>query len=186
MWGLVGFAVAIALGVALEAVRAVARVRRDGDAVDRAAGDAGRFAHAAASRVTDVDRSGGRRSIIDLMFRTERFEWDGSVPLRDLFDLGNLGAGTAASGDLAPLIDQRFIDYLHAQPEDLSRMHWRQFEFLVGEFFRRNGYDVVITPPSGDGGVDVRAVRSVERSGRNLFLSRPSGSGTTGRLGLRL
>ena len=30
-------------------------------------------------------------------------------------------------------------------------MHWRQFEYLVGESFRRNGYNDNVTPPSGDG-----------------------------------
>lgn len=111
-----------------------------------------------------------RRSIIDLMFRTERVSWDGSVPLRELFHLGNLVAGLTADQASAALIDQRFIDYLHAQPEDLSSMHWRQFEFLVGEFFRRSGYDVHVTPPSGDGGVDVRAVRGQGIVGPELIL----------------
>jgi len=111
-----------------------------------------------------------RRSIIDLMFRTDRVSWDGSAPLRELFHLGDLGAGLTADQASAALIDQRFIDYLHAQPEDLSRMHWRQFEFLVGEFFRRSGYDVHVTPPSGDGGVDVRAVRGQGIVGPELIL----------------
>jgi hypothetical protein len=35
--------------------------------------------------------------------------------------------------DSPPLIDQKVIDYVHAQPDDLTRMHWRQFEYLVGE-----------------------------------------------------
>ena len=111
-----------------------------------------------------------RRSIIDLMFRTQRVPWDGAVPLRDLFDLGTLGGTISGTKDSAPLIDQRFIDYLHAQPQDLSQIHWRQFEFLVGEFFRRNGYTVHVTAPSGDGGVDVRAVREHGVAGPELIL----------------
>jgi restriction system protein len=111
-----------------------------------------------------------RRSILDLMFRTEQVEWDGSVPLRELFELGDLGGGIAGGAESPPLIDQRFIDYLDAQLDDLSRMHWRQFEFLVGEFFCRNGYDVHVTPPSGDGGVDVRAARAGGGVGPELVL----------------
>lgn len=120
----------------------------------------GKPAQTMAAELTELINDFKRRSIIDLMFRTQRVSWDGSVPLRELFHLADFGADLTADQASAALIDQRFIDYLHAQPEDLSGMHWRQFEFLVGEFFRRNRYDVHITPPSGDGGVDVRAVRS--------------------------
>jgi hypothetical protein len=56
-----------------------------------------------------------------------------------------IGTGTATAAQESGLIDHRFIDYLHAQPEDLSRMHWRQSEYLAGEFFRRNGYHVEVT-----------------------------------------
>jgi hypothetical protein len=111
-----------------------------------------------------------RRSILDLISRTEQVQWDGCVPLRELFQLSDLGAGIAANAQASALIDQRFIDYLQAQPEDLSRMHWRQFEYLVGEFFRRNGYNVNVTPPSADGGVDVRAVKEVGMVGPELIL----------------
>jgi hypothetical protein len=111
-----------------------------------------------------------RRSILDLMVRTERADWDGATPLRDLFEIGELNDGAVAGDQSPPLIDQRFIDYLNAQPDDLSRMHWRQFEFLVGEFFRRVGYQVHVTPPSGDGGVDIRAIRMDETVGPELVL----------------
>jgi hypothetical protein len=40
--------------------------------------------------------------------------------------------GTAIAAQESGPIDHRLIDYLHAQPEDLSRMHWRQFEYLAG------------------------------------------------------
>jgi hypothetical protein len=111
-----------------------------------------------------------RRSILDLISRTEQVQWDGKAPLRELFHLSALGASIAASAQTPALIDQRFIDYLQAQPQDLSRMHWRQFEYLVGEFFRRNGYNVNVTPPSGDGGVDVRAVKETGVAGPELIL----------------
>ncbi len=111
-----------------------------------------------------------RRSILDLIFRTDQSQWDGMVPLSELFDLPKHGAGVEGDAASAAFIDQRFIDYLQAQPDDLSRMDWRQFELLVGEFFRRNGYVVNVTPPSGDGGVDVRAVRTSGLVGPELVL----------------
>lgn len=111
-----------------------------------------------------------RRSILELMNRTAQASWDGVTPLKELFDLQALGGEAKGSKDSAPLIDQRFVDYLHSQPEDLSQIHWRQFEFLCGEFFRRNGYNVIITPPSRDGGIDVRAVRETAVLGPELVL----------------
>src|SRR5262249_25390166 len=122
------------------------------------------------AELSDMVADFKRRSILDLMFRTERVSWDGAVPLRELFDLCNLGGEVTADTGSPSLIDQRFIDYLQAQPEDLSRMHWRQFEFLVGEFFRRNGYRVCVTRPAGDGGVDVRAMKMGEVLGPELVL----------------
>jgi hypothetical protein len=108
-----------------------------------------------------------RRTILEIMFDVERSEWDGVVALRELF--GD-GLAPEAKESFETLIDQRFIDYLHAQPEDVSQVHWRQFELLVAEFFRRHGYQVQVTPPSGDGGIDVRAHRSSDSLGPELVL----------------
>jgi hypothetical protein len=77
--------------------------------------------------------------------------WDGVVSLRDLFD------SEAAPSMPETYFDQRYIDYLNAQPGDLTKMHWRQFEYLTGEFFHRSGYRVTIGPGRADGGIDVRA-----------------------------
>ncbi|TNC19409.1 restriction endonuclease [Amycolatopsis alkalitolerans] len=126
--------------------------------------------HEIPSELADLAHDFQRRSIVDLMFRTQRISWDGAVPLSELFDLGEVAKDVAASQESMPLIDQRFIDYLHAQQEDLSQMHWRQFELLVGEFFRRHGYHVTVTPPTRDGGVDVRAIRETGVAGPELVL----------------
>ena len=42
-----------------------------------------------------------------------------------------------------------------AAPDALNAMTWREFEMLVGEAFRVQGYSVVETGGSADGGVDV-------------------------------
>ena len=106
------------------------------------------------------------RTILDLISRTEQVPWDGIIPLAELFDL----KVSSASVQESALIDQRFIDYLHAQPEDLPRMHWRQFEYLTGEFFRRHGYRVEVTPPGHDGGIDIRAAKDNSVTGPELVL----------------
>ena len=125
-----------------------------------------------------------RRSIVDLMFRTDKAQWDGIVSLSELFDLPKHGTSVTGDANSTAFIDQRFIDYLHAQPDDLSCMDWRQFEFLVGEFFRRNGYDVNVTPPSGDGGVDVRAVRTDGQIGPELILVQAKRFGSERQVGI--
>jgi len=53
-------------------------------------------------------------------------------------------------------IDQRFVDYLQANPDKLFDMHWRKFEGLTAEYFDRQGYSVEIGPGRNDGGVDIR------------------------------
>ncbi len=52
--------------------------------------------------------------------------------------------------------DQRFINYLNAQPDKLKDIHWRQFEGLTAEWFQRNGYEVELGPGRNDGSIDVR------------------------------
>ena len=103
------------------------------------------------------------------LFRLGR-TWDGQIPLDALFSLEDKGGTVSANATSAPLIDQRFIDYLHAQPADLERMDWRQLEYLCGEWFRRQGYEVVVTAPSGDGGIDVVASRLDGAEGPDVVL----------------
>jgi restriction system protein len=58
--------------------------------------------------------------------------------------------------------DQRFVNYLGANPELLGSIHWRQFEGLAAEWLRREGYEVELGPGRNDGGVDVRAWRTTD------------------------
>jgi len=51
----------------------------------------------------------------------------------------------------------------------LLELHWRKFEELVAELLNRDGFDVELTPPSRDRGVDIYARRS-ERLGPVLYL----------------
>jgi restriction system protein len=106
-----------------------------------------------------------RRDIMDYNMPIQR-EWDGLISLNDLFGSEDIPANTSPDC----YFDQRYIDYLNAQPEEVEKIHWRQFEFLTGEYFRRHGYRVEITPPRGDGGIDVIAKRVNEVSGPDLVL----------------
>ncbi len=77
-------------------------------------------------------------------------EWRKALPLELLF------RGNNTEPQIGAFIDQRFVDYLHANPSKLSEMHWREFEKLTAEFYDREGYKVDLGPGSGDDGVDVR------------------------------
>ncbi len=83
-------------------------------------------------------------------FLPDRVSWDGAVPLADLF-----------GAELIPIdadayVDQRFLDFLAARGERLDEIHWRNFERLCAEFFRRLGFVVHLGPGSKDGGIDLR------------------------------
>lgn len=113
----------------------------------------------------EVRRDFEWRNLLNAEFPDAR-EWDGAIPLADLFGSENVPEGATPGS----FFDQRYIDYLNSQPDDLERIHWRQFENLTAEFFRRNGYEVTVTPPRGDGGVDIIARREGEVVGPELIL----------------
>lgn len=106
-----------------------------------------------------------RRDILDYSMPIQR-QWDGVVPLNDLFESEDIPPNTTPEN----YFDQRYIDYLSAQPQELERIHWRQFEYLTAEYFRRYGYQITVTPPRGDGGIDVIAERSDEVIGPDLIV----------------
>lgn len=81
---------------------------------------------------------------------TRYTEWNEPLPLDELF------TGNKKTPEIGKFIDQRFIDYLSANQEKISQMHWRKFEELTAEYYTRQGYKVDLGPGSGDDGVDVR------------------------------
>lgn len=81
-------------------------------------------------------------------------DWTDEIELRNLFDSEGLQPSHGT------FVDQRFIDYLNRNFDDIDAMNWRKFEGLAGEWFVREGYDVVMGSGRGDGGVDLRVHRS--------------------------
>jgi hypothetical protein len=59
-------------------------------------------------------------------------------------------------------ISEELIARLAAEPALLYQLHHRRFEELVAELYERQGFHTVLTPQSGDGGVDVYVVRHDE------------------------
>jgi restriction system protein len=83
-------------------------------------------------------------------FQIAEVDTSWALPLNDLFQAENIPA------DPETYLDQRYLDYLVQNSEDLHRIHWRNFERLTSEFFNRKGFEVELGPGGNDGGVDVR------------------------------
>ncbi len=82
-----------------------------------------------------------------------RLEWQDTVALKSLFESEDL---TTQYGEF---LDQRFIDYLAQNIEDLDKMNWRKFEGLTAEFFKRHGFEVRLSRGRNDGNIDIRVWR---------------------------
>jgi len=90
----------------------------------------------------------------DLFSRARRVEFSDAIPIADLFGSEEI------SLDKDRFIDQRYIDYLAANTDDLYIMNWRKFEALTADFFKQEGFEVELGPGRGDGGIDIRVWRS--------------------------
>ncbi len=96
--------------------------------------------------------------------RHSEASWDGIIPLSGLFN------NETIPNNPDVYLDQRFLDYLTAQPDDFQKMHWRNFERFVAEFFSRQGYVIKLGRGTKDGGVDVRVWPATETIGPPLVL----------------
>ncbi len=106
-----------------------------------------------------------RRKMNFLYGRVRQKQWDGAVPLDKLFQ------GEHVPDDPEVYLDQRYIDYLAKNSEEMGKIHWRNFERLTTEFFRRQGYEVDLGAGTKDGGVDVRVWTDKEsKAGPPLML----------------
>lgn len=99
-----------------------------------------------------------QQKLTNHIFPIERELWDGGHNLEDLFEK-----------ELVPkfnneYLDQKFINYLEANPNKLEFMNWRNFERLTAEFFNRFDFDVELGPGTNDGGVDVRVYNKKDKS----------------------
>jgi len=50
---------------------------------------------------------------------------------------------------------QELYQHFHQRPEFFQRLYWRDFEVFVSELLKRKGYQVMLGPGRGDGGVDI-------------------------------
>jgi predicted Mrr-cat superfamily restriction endonuclease len=52
------------------------------------------------------------------------------------------------------------LKHIGDDPNFLHQLDWRNLEELVAGAYRQSGWDVILTPPQGDGGIDIIATRS--------------------------
>lgn len=78
----------------------------------------------------------------------------------DLTSLRTLFASESLPAEPDRFFDQKFINYLHANPDRLPDINWRQFEGLTAEWFSKQGYQVELGAGRNDDGIDVRAWRA--------------------------
>src|SRR6266498_3646009 len=55
-----------------------------------------------------------------------------------------------------PALTSALSIFWPANLDDVDRIHWRQFERLAAEYFRRHGLYVELGPGGNDDGVDMR------------------------------
>lgn len=79
-----------------------------------------------------------------------RTEWRDTIELNDLFTSESLETFYGS------FLDQRFIDYLGQNFDDIDQINWRKFEGLTCEFFERQGFYVEIGGGRDDDNIDAR------------------------------
>lgn len=88
--------------------------------------------------------------------QVRRVEWKDSIELEELFKSESLETY------YGKFIDQRYIDYLSNNLDDIGKIQWRKFEALTCEYFDKLGYYVEIGKGRDDGGVDARVWKDEE------------------------
>jgi Restriction endonuclease/TIR domain len=113
-----------------------------------------------------ISTAHGIPAVVDQLERVRQYTLD-------LLEVGHLANGIGIDGrplnsddparqtlDLSVVtFNDRAIKYLAANPQLLYELAPRQFEELVAELYSRAGFEVELTPASGDDGADVYAIR---------------------------
>lgn len=88
----------------------------------------------------------------------------GTFGYKDVKELKDLFKSESLDASYGKFIDQRFINYLSQNFNEIDKINWRKFEALIGEFFDRAGFYVELGPGRDDDGVDARIWPNQENS----------------------
>lgn len=83
-------------------------------------------------------------------------KWDKKRKLSDIYSC------EINSEDENSFLEQKFLDYLAVNGHEIETIHWRNFERFCAEYFKRQGYHVILGPGTNDGGVDIRVFKDQE------------------------
>ncbi|MFC8671494.1 restriction endonuclease [Streptomyces griseorubiginosus] len=86
--------------------------------------------------------------------------WGNDRVWKDVLDLSELFASESVAASYGKFFDQRFINYLANNFEEIGSVNWRKFEALVAEYFDRAGFEVQLGAGRNDNGVDLRVWES--------------------------
>ncbi|MFJ6617336.1 restriction endonuclease [Kitasatospora sp. NPDC091335] len=87
----------------------------------------------------------------------EPWRWNpGSSEWSDVLALADLFKSDSSVATYGRFFDQRFVNYLAGNFEEIGQIHWRKFEALIAEYFHRSGFKVELGPGRNDNGVDIR------------------------------
>lgn len=88
-----------------------------------------------------------------------------SIPWKDRRELSDLFNSEQLHSHHGDYFDQRFINYLSSQYDDIGDIHWRQFEGLAGEFLHREGFEIEMGTGRNDDNIDIRAWKDKVKEG---------------------
>lgn len=124
-----------------------------------------------------IERGRRARNDCAAMLRAYRYErrlnpWSRTLRATapNLLALSSLFKESEAPTPTGAFIDQRFIDYLNANLDSVSTIHWRQFERLVAEYMRRQGYSVELGPGVNDDNIDIRVWSAAPQPGQSPLM----------------
>lgn len=98
------------------------------------------------------------------------FEWINNLPL-DLNKVFGNKPKIWKPGDIIPIWVSNNYNYILLakkilnEGKNLTEIHWREFEKLIGNLLELEGWNVEVTRGTKDGGIDVIAIKSVESLG---------------------
>lgn len=99
--------------------------------------------------IIDVIDSFTNYFISSPVYKKSKFGDITTIKLNDLF------SSEKDNSELGIFFDQRYIDYLAANFEDLNKINWRKFEQLTAQFYSNEGFSVELGKGRKDGGIDV-------------------------------
>lgn len=72
--------------------------------------------------------------------------------------------------EVVKLITDELIDHIKKHPNELDKIHHRQFEELIAEILSSYGWEVQITPSTKDGGYDIYGISKDESGVKNHWI----------------